>query len=425
MKYKNNSLIFIILLCLSLTGCGGGSSDNSFMDLGSAGANGPGDAAAGFSITALSPAGNMTYLHAFNSFNAPCAATVGQAPTDTNCLLSVREQDLWSNGMNYAINVPPGMCKYLEEVQYSYYNNQAGFGPSSFDVTITTTASGPAVTACSAKNQSGVTYSGAGVGVINGNCVTPDGTLLASGSIKCAYDYSDSSDTSGPNCCGGSYQVNTTTSTTTAGVTTTTGPVATTGIYTGKIGNCLAGPGVTGSWPTVSAGVYKGFPASVISPVKSTGLAKTVTIKPPVTYVLGEEFNLSTANFFNWSAYQSGIAAFNVAPRPRAFASALNTNGLNSRTNEAYDFLCLDEASEVKQRIRLYIVSWDTNEQFAQYANSGGTTGSPVTVGLGGLGCDTDPSTGSARVGLPCHRFAVWDDYKFAPYPFPNHAISK
>ncbi|MEK7356909.1 MAG: hypothetical protein AAB250_10695, partial [Bdellovibrionota bacterium] len=377
MKHHLSSIIFATLVTLGLglfTGCGGGDKSSAgFPSTPPEDDDDPVVSTTGFyvRVTANDDKPVTTYLHKFNSFTASCEIpTTTTTPTDLQCILNVKEVDLFLAPTQLEINVPPGMCKYFYEYPYWYWDRRPGKGPSSLSATITDGV----MTACSADSVAGA--------VGGGGCSVADGFFESSGEFKCAYDYSL---TPGyPNCCGGTYGK--TLTTITAGTPTY---AYSNGAYGGKIGNCAGGPGVAGmDWPTSPT---SGLPSSMWTYVpQGAGHIKITEIPAAIDVDNATDTSVYSANMYGWTNYVAGTHS--AATLPTGLSAPIDLSGDTlTAANPAYVFGCYDSARELKHRIRVYINEWDTNENFEAYATSAGNTANSPNSGatdVEGIQCD-------------------------------------
>ena len=401
---RHNIQLFSLALGGALAvGCGNTPNGGSFSSDSSSTAA---DQTAGLAVTASFSAGASSYMHVFGAFASPCTIQPGTTKQDIKCMVNVRETDAYSSRLTLSLNVPAGMCAYIEKSPYFYYNYQPGYGSGGYQLTVTDGA----ITSCSID---GVASSHSAT-----SCTGPFGTISSGGTVACKFNYSGSS-SSGPNCCLGTYNtsITTVTNTTSAGVTTTTSTTAaTTGDYGGALGSCIAGPGQSQQWKGHTAiGPYAGFPFSILEVVPSAGLAETLPNHAPIDYLSGSPDTLSISNFyFDWTAYQAqgnGV----TATLPKAIdPTSLAGSAYLPKTNDSWQFLCEDEAHEILHRIRVYVNEWDTNEQYALYMSSAGAQGNPVAPEAARDGIDCNIA-GSISYGY-CNDFYSLRDYVSGSY---------
>ncbi|RYZ72858.1 MAG: hypothetical protein EOP05_10575, partial [Proteobacteria bacterium] len=126
---------------ISLGACGGEMKKSSFSapSLGDDDDEDSGPASAdGFSVSAAATDWPVTSLmHQFYNTASPCIVSPSAtgAAASINCMLNIREADVYFSDTKLAINVPPGMCTYLGETPYSFWNERGGIGPSAIAIT--------------------------------------------------------------------------------------------------------------------------------------------------------------------------------------------------------------------------------------------------------------------------------------------------
>jgi hypothetical protein len=409
MKFQVGSTLVLISSMMGLAACGGGAGGgNQFVsapsDGGGTGGGGTGGTisnAGMYVAVAQQDQPVVTALHKFYNYDTPCSITPG-ASQDIECLLNIRELDLFSQGLKLEFNVPAGMCDYIGDLPYWYYNRPAGYGPTAVTVNVDDAAS---TSSCTYNANSG----GAVAGVMAGHtCIFPGGSATVEGGVSCAYDYSTSG---GPNCCSGTYTLTTNYKPPVGAATVTTLPNKSWG---GTIGKCAGGPAyVSGSgWTTNSV---SGMPYVQIRNGLS-GTNKYYKIAAPIS--LKSADNTFAANFWDWTDYQGSTHPAATLPLPMKYSTDLLGNALplNTRPNPAYTFTCLDTAYEVKHRIRLYINEWDESSQFINYL-SPATRATSTPDAVPGSTCDITNDT--------CDDFPGWNWYQaFAPTAFPFHDFS-
>lgn len=394
-----------ILLVVMLGACGK-PNKNVFATSNASVGNGTADASLGFSVALkVDPTdGTPRFLHRFDSINQPCRVTAAESPKRIDCLLHMQEYDLFYSGWTVNMNVPPGMCPFIERDVYSYYNYRPGTGPVT--TTITLDSSG-AMTACTMDGQNVLS---------GGQCVGQEATVSPSGSVSCNYDYSTTDNPDRPNCCttpdSASIAITTVSS---AGNTTNT----ITPTYGGRHANCLGGHGVTSEeWPK-----QNGIPSTLISSVPSVGASFELKVDGA-----REGFGNSTAttaysaNFFGWSTYLSNgsgwyaaavesAGAANLIPRgmrPTADRGPTNDNLGNSIRdgNLYYGWRCVNNAGETLNEIRLWVNEWNTKEDYESFVSTGSSAADPHKIGTVGVTC----SSANGLPGQYCNSFWDWDE---------------
>jgi hypothetical protein len=445
---KNSiSFRFIILVsvCVLFAGCGKKVDDGS-ADLGSSsnsttGGGGPVQADF-FSVTVKkqSDSDSIVYAHQFGNLTAGCqipkmaSGVLNTKATDLECMIDIREQDLYFNGMELNVNVPAGLCYYLEEIPYSYYNYEVGTGPAAGTANLTqASAVAPILLAsCAFTNQLGASAPG----VLSGGgtrCDAADGSgyFLNDGTIHCTYNYTSQTPPR-PNCCSGQYSFTTSTLPFGASVPAPNGGG---GNWGGTAGNCTEGAWRKNGWPVDSSG----FPLKKIFGVNTTGYNEN-TILPPVISVKAGAEDLYLANMFNWASYAPTTTtqtAWDASVRPVGIVPVTDRSGIAIRDgNESYEYRCVDRAGEIKHRIRVYINKWNTDTQFTNYLAAINTSSAAGVLaanpregavsGIEGVNCEVG---GTSVNGIgKCDDFFNWDDvlqYKVEnalgrPFFYPN-----
>ena len=367
-------------LTLTLSGCGGAEPQKGFSDLTSIGdddgTTSPGKASGFFVQVAELQWPLTTFMHQFYSPTTPCmvtTTTTGNA-ADIQCMLNVREADLYYSDLKWEFNAPPGMCAWIRETPYFYYNTMPGVGPQTISVTVGGSPS--AVTACSVDGNT-ITPSG-------GICSTNEVTIDGSGDPTCRYDYSKSGR---GNCCEGTY---TYTKRTDADVTTSTLD------WGGSYGNCARGVWTRNGWPVT--GDSK-LPDTQVNR-GDTGVNRTFTASKAIGSIRGAN-NVDVANFWGWTEYRAGNQSTATVPMPlRARVDNANNNPIIP--NPAYLYECVGEAGELRARIRLYVNEWNTAEAFSAYM-AGSATARPDVGGIENTGCNSEGFSGGA-----CDDFYSW-----------------
>lgn len=393
---------------MGLSACGGGGSTNQFVSAPSEGDGSGGGGGTGGTISnagiyisvATQEQAVTTALHKFYNYDVPCSVPANASSSqDIECLLNIRELDLFSQGLKLEFNVPAGMCDYIGDTPYWFYNRPAGYGPTSVTVTVDDQAS---TSSCTYKGNDGVSHAGTMSGHM---CTFPGGTATVEGGTTCDYDYTASG---GPNCCQGAAILST--NYTTSGGTFTS--AVDTKAWGGSIGLCAAGPYL----PTGSGWIYNatsGYPYTQVR----TGLAgfnQYYKIAAPL--YLGSADNAYAANFWDWADYASGSHPTSTLPLPMKYSTDALGNTLPRKANPSYTFLCYDASMEVKHRIRLYINEWDKSIDFLNYMNAATrATANPDATGT----CDVDDSAED------CDDIPGWNLYQsLYPTSFPGYDLS-
>jgi hypothetical protein len=315
----------------------------------------------------------VTYkLHEQSSISSPCTiaagTTVGSAASNLYCILDVAEEDLYANAITLSFQSPLGMCPYTAVKLYSFYQYDPG-PVNGFTETINVyendTAT-PATQTVTFPNPVPTTLQWAG-GAVGGTPV-------------CPYDYSA---TGGPNCCGGSATVTTTTA------SNPNAPTTSITQFTGNRNNCISGPG-----PYIfHRSTITNAPLPALYQTLLSGLGLSITLASPVSREYSS--NLYVANYFNPFDYGD-----NQQLQPPTASTFYPTgNPENAATSPYYEFSCTDFGADTIARIRLLIRPWDRVTDFTTYDNPY-NTGSPNPIDLG-----TEPTFGG-----PYHDYNVWFD---------------
>lgn len=273
---------------------------------------------AGFNIKVNPPLGANYIVHRADSFDNKCvveSTATAFADKDIQCILEVEELEGSFHGIDMVLNVPPSMCTYIRYEPYYFFGLRTADGPTAVSVTLNADGG---VTASSVTPPSG-------------------GQVLADGSVRCTYDYS--SVDNGPNCCTGTYTL---TKNNNGAITVETGVS-----WGGKPGNCVTGAG-----------------ADILERFKDTEMPRPIIYFKPNGF--SESFKVdSSLETRGDSLY---YANYFTGTTPAAFQSG---------SNPYYSWTCLDDAYDVKYRIRVQIREWNQMAQFLLKAS-----GNPDTTGL-------------------------------------------
>lgn len=410
MKLKFKSTFVMSLAALITAACGGGQNSGGFVAApsngGGTGTGGTGGTVSntGMYISLVTLDQPITaYLHPFYQFgSSSCMIPASSTGVDMQCVLNVRELDLYTQGLKLDLNVPSGMCDYVSDMPYAYYNFRAGVGASSIQVVYN--ANSPGSATCSVKNAAGVAETGVTIDS-SGLCTFKEGTADAQGNVTCAYDYSSGTNPSGKNGCEGTYNY---TGTYTAPGSPAPTPVTTTLLkqsWKGKSSYLLAGPytatGSGFSYNTTTNQYYE-----QIRVANTLGFNQYYTLQAPIK--LQSASNVYLANFWDWTSYSAaGNNGLSTAPANMPYAiqnyADLSGNYPSSFPHTSYEFRCYDTAMEIKNRIRVYINEWDNNASFAAYAASNGAlTNSPIDRRVGSGLCSS--------INEYCDDIGSWED---------------
>lgn len=342
--------LFLASLFLVVTGC---KSDNEDDGAATSGSVIPGiiDSAGGFNIKLNKPMGTNYYIHKTGDFDSTCSVAstaTAMGDIDIECIVEVEELEGAFNGISMVMNSPPGMCPYIRYTPYFYFGRDYGVGPTSATVNLDVNG-----------NLKG------------GSSVVGPGTLTSKGEVLCDFEYKDND---ARNCCLGSASITTVQDIDGGGTSSTT----VTKEWGGKPGNCAAGTGAKTAPRTVETNMPTG-----VYYFKPNGFNDE--FKTEKRSVIDGYSSLYYANYY------SGVI-------PNAFKDGATYPG-----NPYYEWICLDDALEIRARIRVQIREWNDIDEFALEA-----TGDPDTGGL---------ETG---FGTSINDFADWLDVTNGGNGFPG-----
>lgn len=337
----------------------------------------------GFFIGVVNNEEINSHVRTSGSFGTSCEIAGTSANTDLSCWIDVPEGDLNFYGVDLVYNVPAGMCRYLRRTTYWYHNEETGYGPTSIVLDYTTNADGSAVTAstCSVDGGPGLPCNSTFNEVefkIDGGSITP----------RCSYDKTP---IDRPNCCFGTYTLDKTITTDVAAPDpdTVTTSFETLDWDSGKdaFKECVGGAGRT-NWDWYSK---TGYPVPVIQ-FAQNGLSDKYELKAPIQTV-NNGTNYSIANFYITTPVaihnHSSFGTATTSTQPYFIVPITDRNGTPMTSgNNSYSFECLDEAFEVKHRIRAYVRDWDTYADYLAYIASAGVTSVPDRPGVENTNCD-------------------------------------
>lgn len=395
----------VVLALFVLSACGK-PNKNVFATSNSSVSNGTADASRGFSVALRTNATDSTprFLHRFDSINQPCRITSAETPARIDCLMHMQEYDLFYSGWTVDMNVPPGMCPFIERDVYSYYNYRPGTGPASTAITLDSTG---AMTACTMDGQNVLS---------GGNCVGAEATVTPAGAVSCNYDYSTTANPDRPNCCQTPTSPSIVITTAGSGGPTTNTLTPT---YGGRHANCLAGHGIENEdWPKTN-----GIPQTVISSVPAVGATFSLSlVGAREAFGTSAATTTYSANFFGWSTYLTSgsgwyaaavesAGAANLVPRgvrPVGDRGPTNDNQGNTIAsgNLFYGWRCVNNAGETLNEIRLWVNEWNTKEDYELFVSTGSSAANPHRTGTVGTTC----SSANGLTGQFCNSFWDWDE---------------
>ncbi len=411
---KMNALVVSWMVALLLAACGGTARNFS-----SSASSGPSNPAIGvatsdsFYVRVYDQGLYPYYTNQAGAWGTDCSIPNGSTEQDIICYIDVNEGDLYANPVTLQYNVPAGMCSYLEYKPYWYFNNEVGFGPTSYTEIINEDSNGNVTSVDCSVNGVPATPSQAG-------CTNPAITVdQYTGTLLCAYNQSQNL-YGGPNCCFGEYDA--VVSVVQSGVTTTnTLNQQQWNSSENGVTSCIGGPVITTSWPNFTP---RGIPEGQITYTYTSGLNTTFAMVAPVTNPNGGSV-VTVANYYgdvNHSHTGGNPTRTSTQPwaidpvQDRSGNDLLNTDpSMPLQGQDSYEFRCEDRAFEVLNRIRVYIRSWNTYADFLAYGTSNGTVYNPNVSGAEGTNC--------VGVAGDCHDFYKWDNIPYAgsaPSPFPS-----
>lgn len=357
-----------------------------------------------FYVGVNSDINTIAHVRNISSFSTKCAIDKDSlANEDIQCLIDIPEGEAYANALTLRYNVPPDMCRYLRRETYWYYNQEVGIGPKEFVINLDIDDSG----GTNVLTSYNCTVDGLATGPnCSGHPEVNFSIDMDTQDAKCIYDQYDSS--VGQNCCFGKF-IGTVNKNYTVQADTTS---VVTGNWGGKFGACIGGPGR--GWPHKS---IKGVPKSVIDLARD-GLNSDYAL-PAVNHIVVEPITYLIANYYDPVDHtHTGIVDPRSTNLPYFIDPVDDRNGTSIPTttfdpdnflvpgNDSYSFECLDEAFEIKHRIRVWVREWDTYPDFLTYISSVGVTSIPDR----GL---TDPDEGVDCTGITgaCDDFHDVDDF--------------
>jgi hypothetical protein len=333
----------------------------------------------------------LSFMTTGSTFNKACSI---DPETTTNqdlvCTLDAQEGDLGFWGLELNYNVPPEMCSYLRFTPYFYYNYETGYGPKAVTLDVTESAGTSAVTACSVTDENNNVTAGC-TGQLEVEINTADVTLT------CKYDHQVNE---GPNCCMGTYTL-------TKNITgTRTVTEVSKEKWGGEYGACMGGPGIV-DWDTKRS---SGFPAALVYNSDDKGLNNVFKVTGPMDPGKLRYGNFAVSNYYGGSTINhthNGFVLARSTAKPYAIDPVDDRDGSYLEpANEYFKFECLDDAFEVKHRIRVRVREWNTYSEFLKFA-AAGSAGDPDVGGVeDGVDCDYNIDDTDF-----CNDRADWDDF--------------
>ena len=367
--------IVLAFAALLMLGCSGSPSTTELPSGGGPGEDGPpgGEEGlvdnSGFWVSAVGYPGYTAKPHTRRSTGYDDYCLIGADETFQNidCIVDVREADLYVLGIGLQYNVPNGMCKYLVRRTYWYYNRSVGYGPGNVVINRT-------YDAAEALTASSCTVDGSGAAACtNANFNEVNFSLLMDeASVSCVYS-----------CCEGSYMLTVNDDKTASGgnLDTTVSMQS----WGGSFSDCVGGSART-SWSHFNS---KNMPIGVIVSNPAEGINAIHKLEPPIDTLM--DSNMILSNYYD-SAAHNHVGFVDPTPSSLPYCVTpiddINGDPINP-AHPSYTYDCLDEAREVRNRINVYIRDWDTNEQFNLYHATRGVTEVPdLWDGDEGVDCD-------------------------------------
>jgi hypothetical protein len=365
-----------------------------------------------FSVIA-SNAFAQSHTRTLADFSTPCEIPAGTVDQDLVCIIDMKEQDIYFQGLRLNYNAPDDMCDYLVRQTYWYYNNEIGEGPSSIVTSATfdgTDTYNPGVPAQCTVDGFGPFDCDSGVFNDLDISVDDEGKV----DVSCVYDHTASD---GPNCCLGKYQLTTIENHIASGGDNTSEIQKKT--WGGSVAACIGGAGRT-DWDLKDR---EGYPLAIIQSTTFSGsgddrmpiegLNAIYSVKPIMQTTLGS--SMAIANYFDFggSHLHSGIVDLGLTSILPYFIDPLeDRDGTDIGSGHpAYEFQCRNTAGEVRNRISVFVRDWDDKDEFDTYIASSGASGDPDT---GSTGSETEDPSGIdcyGVAGFPCNDGYDLDDF--------------
>lgn len=340
-----------------------------------------------FAITIQNENKYPYYLYKQGAFATACEVANGLLSQDITCMMEMNEGDAYYYGVNFIINVPPQMCVYTMSLNYYYYNHELGYGPDSVYMYKKLNANGDVIQRICNIDGSVV------------NCNSSDNFEiffdLKADSPKCVYDLSSAQR---PNCCLGDYGFTTEVESDTGDVESSYSVLN----WGGNVSECIGGAAAQSEWPKS----INGFPRSVLYYTQLDGLKKSQVTLAPIT-VFSNGLNFNVANYYSTTGSPHSHTGYSIATtsnKPFPMDPVDDRSGTEIRpTQDSYEFQCLDEAFEIRNRIRIYLREWNTYAEFLKFGTTLGVTGNSDLEGNEGVDCN--------YVTGECNDVFDWDDF--------------
>ena len=334
-----------------------------------------------------------------------CKIPVDQDSTeDLYCILDVVEGDLWFHNIVLEYNVPGGMCDYLGFDVPWHLNQKVGRGPArvyectDFAVGSCETEQGgeDEEPTYSIETESRYCMGGcvAGTGCGEESYTADCGRGAPQEEVEAFCDSLDLSDASLANCCMGTYELISSSSSPASGGSSGGRETE----WGGNLEACIGGAGRL-NW---TARNNEGRPITLIENTKEEGFKDTYEMPALIDNYDGYSENRPVRNpkrpNFITSNYWTDVEDKNSeVTRPKFYSSPVQAN-LPTEFLLASDpaiigypyftWSCFDKGMEIKHRIHLVVREWNTIEEFNNFKESTGSRGDPDVVGAEGSFCD-------------------------------------
>lgn len=389
--------------------------------------SGPGTVTQDYFSVTLVNGGRFEYvLSQKDNFSSSCQIVNGDSNQDITCILDINEGDLYFHRLKFRANTPAYMCKYVSVANYFFNNYEIGYVDyRRIEITKTVVASNITGCDCDLLDENGNSlWTGTCAAyndlVSNNSLINNNGELKVDtatcGAPTCLYDYSQT-DSSLPNCCLGGIDVK---------VDTVTDGVPAAGQWasvdynaSSDLAGCFGGPARHSSWPKV---LPWNIPSDIIYDAYLSGINVDLEVTPNIKTPGDGDKNVYAANYYTGAP--ASLASLPAIPeavsraggdRNGTVIGGYNANGTTYGVagNDAYEWRCLDEAHEVKNRIRLYVREWNTYAEWKDFKEKSGTSGDPSYPGLGranrgneSSGCESGYTINHGY----CNDYLGWDD---------------
>lgn len=342
------------------------------------------------------------------SYGTKCSiSSTDPLNNDMYCVIEAPELGVYYNGARLHVNMPAGMCDYIQTEPYWYYNQEIGRGPDEVYLSVLKETD-PIDTTKEIVTDLRCASSASGTNTTCSSVYPNLKTKITSGDgdIECAYK-----------CCVGKatkyYKrdiIQTASGTTIKPYELQAEKKWGNGDDGEKydVSACLGGVGKT-QWKTdkefneaeVEINSYddEGFPVPNLQYAK-LGYSHIYIVKSPleaikVSAAKKNYSNVSVANFWSNSTHTTfNASGTSSLPVPAfIFPGVDRTGNVVPDGNQFYTIDCLDSAFESKQRINLMIREWNVLDSLNAYVStgtfiSGTASGSPDSAGFAPTSCN-------------------------------------